>query len=117
MVLCVRLSFLFISKKDRDALERCMELGYEFPEITTWIRATKSDFELVKNIGIRETGILVSCSDYHIFKKMNLTRKQAMEKYLGVISDAIEAGLHQDATLKISQELTIMDLLFRLLLS
>ena len=71
-----------------------MELGYEFPEITTWIRATKSDFELVKNIGIRETGILVSCTDYHIFKKMNLTRKQAMEKYLGVISDAIEAGLY-----------------------
>ena len=86
--------FFVYSKKDRDALERCMELGYEFPEITTWIRATKSDFELVKNIGIRETGILVSCSDYHIFKKMNLTRKQAMEKYLGVISDAIEAGLH-----------------------
>ena len=72
--------FFVYSKKDRDALERCMELGYEFPEITTWIRATKSDFELVKNIGIRETGILVSCSDYHIFKKMNLTRKQAMEK-------------------------------------
>lgn len=86
--------FFVYSKKDRDALERCMELGYEFPEITTWIRATKSDFELVKNIGIRETGILVSCSDYHIFKKMNLTRKQAMEKYLGVISDAIEAGLY-----------------------
>lgn len=61
--------FFVYSKKDRDALERCMELGYEFPEITTWIRATKSDFELVKNIGIRETGILVSCSDYHIFKK------------------------------------------------
>lgn len=80
--------FFVYSKKDRDALERCMELGYEFPEITTWIRATKSDFELVKNIGIRETGILVSCSDYHIFKKMNLTRKQAMEKYLGVISDS-----------------------------
>ena len=86
--------FFVYSKKDRDALERCMELGYQFPEITTWIRATKNDFELVKDIGIRETGILVSCSDYHIFKKMNLTRKQAMEKYLGVISDAIEAGLH-----------------------
>ena len=41
--------FFVYSKKDRDALERCMELGYEFPEITTWIRATKSDFELVKN--------------------------------------------------------------------
>lgn len=85
--------FFVYSKKDREALEKCMELGYRFPEITTWIRATQSDFELVKNIGIKETGILVSCSDYHIFKKMNLTRKQAMEKYLAVVSSAIEAGL------------------------
>ena len=54
MVLCVGQVFVLL-KKDRDALERCMELGYEFPEITTkWIRATKSDFELVKNIGIRD---------------------------------------------------------------
>ena len=67
--------FFVYSKNDRDALERCMDLGYSFPEITTWIRAAKSDFELVKNIGIKETGILVSCSDYHIFKKMNLTRR------------------------------------------
>ena len=85
--------FFVYSKKDREALERSMELGYEFPEITTWIRATKADFELVKNIGIKETGILVSCSDYHIFNKMGLTRRQAMDKYLGIVSDAIEAGL------------------------
>ena len=85
--------FFVYSKKDRDALERCLELGYDFPELTTWIRASKKDFELVKNIGIKETGILVSCSDYHIFKKMNLTRKQAMDKYLGVVKEAIEAGL------------------------
>ena len=70
-----------------------MELGYEFPEITTWIRASKKDFELVKSIGIKETGILVSCSDYHIFHKMGLTRKQALEKYIGIVSDCIEAGL------------------------
>ena len=86
--------FFLYSKKDRDAVEKCMERGYEFPEVTSWIRATKKDFQLVRDMGMRETGILVSCSDYHIFKKMNLTRKQAMEKYLGVISDAIEAGLH-----------------------
>ena len=85
--------FFVYSKKDREALERCMELGYEFPEITTWIRANQKDFEMVRNIGIKETGILVSCSDYHIFKKMNLTRKQAMEKYLGIVREAIEAGL------------------------
>jgi len=85
--------FFVYSEKDRRALEKCMELGYTFPEITTWIRASKQDFELVKSIGIRETGILVSCSDYHIFHKMGLTRKQALDKYLGIVSDCIEAGL------------------------
>ncbi len=85
--------FFVYSKKDRDALEKCMELGYEFPEITTWIRASKQDFELVKNIGIEETGILVSCSDYHIFNKMGLTRRQALDKYLGIVKDCIDAGL------------------------
>ena len=35
--------FFIYSKKDREALEKCMELGLKFPEITTWIRATKED--------------------------------------------------------------------------
>ncbi|MBR6256434.1 MAG: 2-isopropylmalate synthase [Lachnospiraceae bacterium] len=85
--------FFAYSEKDRKAIEKCMELGYEFPEITTWIRASKKDFELVRSIGVKETGILVSCSDYHIFEKMGLTRKEALDKYLGIVSDCIEAGL------------------------
>ena len=85
--------FFVYSDKDRKALEKCMELGYKFPEITTWIRASKKDFELVKSIGVKETGILVSCSDYHIFHKMGLTRQQALDKYLGIVNDCIEAGL------------------------
>lgn len=85
--------FFVYSKSDREALERCMALGYQFPEITTWIRASKKDFELVKNIGIKETGVLVSCSDYHIFNKMGLTRRQALDKYLGVVKECIESGL------------------------
>lgn len=68
-------------------------MGFQFPEITTWIRATKKDFDLVKDIGIKETGILVSCSDYHIFKKLNMTRAQALDHYLGVVSDALDHGL------------------------
>lgn len=85
--------FFVYSEKDRKALEKCMELGYQFPEITTWIRATKKDFELVKSVGVKETGVLVSCSDYHIFHKMGLTRKQALDKYVAIVSDCIEAGL------------------------
>ena len=85
--------FFIYSKKDREALEKCMELGLKFPEITTWIRATKEDFRLVRDLGIREMGILVSCSDYHIFKKMKMTRKQAMDYYLATVADAFEAGV------------------------
>ncbi|HIY07997.1 MAG TPA: 2-isopropylmalate synthase [Firmicutes bacterium] len=85
--------FFVYTETDRKALEKCMEKGYRFPEITTWIRATKKDFELVKNLGIKETGILVSCSDYHIFKKLGMTRRQALQHYMGVISEAIDYGL------------------------
>ena len=85
--------FFVYSKKDREALEKCMELDLKFPEITSWIRASKEDFKLVKDLGIRETGILVSCSDYHIFKKMKMTRKQALEHYLAAVKDAFDAGI------------------------
>ncbi len=85
--------FFVYSKKDRDALYKCMERGYKFPEVTTWIRASKKDFELVKDIGIRETGILVSCSDYHIFYKMKMTRRECMEHYLSVVRECLETGV------------------------
>ena len=85
--------FFVYTKKDRDALEKCMELGYDFPEITTWIRASKQDFELVRNLGVKETGVLMSASDYHIFNKMGLSRSQALDKYMGIAKECIEAGL------------------------
>ena len=53
-----------------------------FRRVTSWIRASKKDFELVKEIGMKETGILVSCSDYHIFYKLKMTRREAMNHYL-----------------------------------
>ena len=85
--------FFVYSKKDRDAIEKCMELDLKFPEITSWIRASKEDFRLVRDLGIKETGILVSCSDYHIFKKMKMTRRQALDHYLAAVSDAFDAGV------------------------
>ena len=85
--------FFLYSKKDRDAVYKCMERGYKFPEVTSWIRASKEDFKLVKEIGMKETGILVSCSDYHIFLKLKMTRRQAMDHYLSVIRDCLEEGI------------------------
>ena len=85
--------FFVYSEKDRKAVEECMSLGLKFPEVTTWIRATKEDFQLVKDLNIRETGILLSCSDYHIFNKLKLTRRQALEQYTGAVKMALEAGI------------------------
>lgn len=85
--------FFIYSQRDREAIERCMDLGLRFPEITTWIRASREDFRLVKELGVRETGILVSCSDYHIFKKLKMTRREAMEHYLATVKDAFDAGV------------------------
>ena len=66
--------FFIYSKRDRQAVELCKARGYKFPEITSWIRAAASDFPLVSQIGLKETGILTSASDYHIFLKLAKTR-------------------------------------------
>ena len=48
--------FFLYSKKDREAVEKCLELGFDYPEVTGWIRAVAGDFNLVKAMGLPETG-------------------------------------------------------------
>jgi len=85
--------FFVYSERDREAVRQCQERGYEFPEVTGWIRATRRDFQLVREMGIKETGILTSSSDYHIFRKLNKKRSEAMEGYLAVVKMALEEGI------------------------
>ncbi len=85
--------FFLYTNKDKEALERCLSLGYEYPEITGWIRAKKEDLKLVKEAGLKETGILTSCSDYHIFLKLKKTRKEALEDYLAIVKEALSLGI------------------------
>ena len=85
--------FFLYTKKDREAVERCQELGYEFPEITGWIRGTLADYELVRSAGLKETGILTSLSDYHIFKKLNSSREEVIASYLEVVDAALVDGV------------------------
>lgn len=85
--------FFLYSERDRKAVELCKEKGYEFPQITGWIRAVASDFKYVKDMGLEETGILTSASDYHIFLKLKKTRKQALEGYLDVVKAALDSGV------------------------
>ena len=85
--------FFLYSKKDREAVELCKARGYKFPEVTGWIRAVKSDFKLITQMGLAETGILTSASDYHIFLKLKKTRSRALNDYLDVVKAALDHGV------------------------
>ncbi len=85
--------FFLYSDKDKKAVRLCLERGYDFPEVTGWIRATVSDFKIVKELGLKETGLLTSASDYHIFLKLKKTRSQAMQAYLDIIKAALDNGI------------------------
>ncbi|MDY0175320.1 MAG: histone-lysine N-methyltransferase [Lentisphaeria bacterium] len=85
--------FFVYSKRDREAIEGCQALGHRYPEITGWIRANAQDFAIVKELGLRETGILTSVSDYHIFLKLKKNRAKIMDEYLGIVKEALAAGV------------------------
>jgi isopropylmalate/homocitrate/citramalate synthase len=85
--------FFLYSKRDREAIELCKQRDYKFPEITGWIRAVAADFKLVSKMGLAETGILASASDYHIFLKLRKTRAQAMDAYLDIVRAALDSGV------------------------
>jgi len=86
--------FFLYTKNDRETLDRCCALGHDYPECTGWIRADKGDFRLVKEAGLKETGMLTSCSDYHIFHKLKFnSRQECMDSYCEVVDAAFETGV------------------------
>ena len=85
--------FFLYSEKDKEALRRCQERNYRYPEITGWIRAVKEDFKMVKEMGLKETGILTSVSDYHIFLKLKKNRRVVLREYLSIVSAALDLGI------------------------
>jgi hypothetical protein len=86
--------FFLYTKNDRETLDQCRALGHQYPECTGWIRAVKGDFRLVKEAGLKETGMLTSCSDYHIFQKLKFrTRKECIDSYCEVVDAAFAAGV------------------------
>jgi isopropylmalate/homocitrate/citramalate synthase len=86
--------FFLYTKNDRETLDRCRALGHTYPECTGWIRAVAGDFRLVKEAGLKETGMLTSSSDYHIFNKLKFkSRQQCIDSYCQVVDAAFEAGV------------------------
>src|SRR5215831_6580130 len=85
--------FFLYTHKDRRAVELCQEKGLRYPEITGWIRATLDDYRQVRAAGLRETGILASISDYHIYRKMASDRKTVLNGYVRVVDAALADGV------------------------
>lgn len=85
--------FFLYSDKDRRAVEACQNMDFRFPEVTGWIRANKNDLKIVKSMGLKETGMLTSVSDYHIHLKLGKNREAAMADYLEVVDQALEWGI------------------------
>ena len=90
---------------DREAIAACQ--ARPGPEVTTWMRASLDDLQLVRQTGVQETGILASASDYHVYLKMNRTREQAAADYLRVVSAVVDAGIRPRVHL---EDLTRADL-------
>lgn len=98
--------FFVYRPSDRAALEGALERyrGGAPIEPTTWIRATSKDVELIRSLGVRETGMLASASDYHTFHKFTPGgRNQAAQAYLDAVRSALDAGIRprlhlEDAT-------------------
>ena len=76
---------------DREAIAACRQRSG--PEVTTWMRASLEDLKAVQATGVKETGILASASDYHIYLKMNRTREQAAADYRKVVSAVVDGGI------------------------
>jgi len=85
--------FFLYTPKDREAVEKCLALNRRYPRVTGWIRADMGDLALVEQMGLKETGILTSCSDYHIFHKLRKDRRQIFDHYVRVIDAALNAGI------------------------
>jgi isopropylmalate/homocitrate/citramalate synthase len=100
--------FFVYRPSDRAALQGALERwhgGRGAPiEPTTWIRASVKDVELIRSLGVRETGMLASASDYHTFHKFKPGgRNQAAQTYLDAVKMTLDAGIRprlhlEDAT-------------------
>jgi isopropylmalate/homocitrate/citramalate synthase len=84
-------------KRDVWTLEKLLERGYEWPRVTTWTRATPKDIKQLVDMSqgrIKETGMLASASDHHIFDKLGYkSKEEALEKYLQPIETALENNI------------------------
>jgi isopropylmalate/homocitrate/citramalate synthase len=98
--------FFVYQPSDRATLKGALERYQSGAPIEpmTLIRATAKDVALIRSLGVRETGMLASASDFHAFHKFTPGgRNQAAQTYLEAVQMALDAGIRprlhlEDAT-------------------
>lgn len=98
--------FFAYRDSDKRALQGALERFQSGAPIepTTWIRAKREDVLLIRSLGVKETGMLASISDYHTFHKFSPGgREQAAQSYLEAVEISLDAGIRprlhlEDAT-------------------
>jgi 2-phosphinomethylmalic acid synthase len=88
--------FFIYRKQDLDAFRAVQERYATGAPIapTTWIRAAAKDVRLIQSLGVTESGLLASISDYHVFHKFKPGgRAQAANIYLDAVQMALDAGI------------------------
>lgn len=90
-----KLECFVYNQRDKDVARAMLDRGYKCPQVTAWARSKKEDIDVVLSIdGIKETGILMSVSDVHIFDKIGMkSHEEAEERYLGALQYAVDHGL------------------------
>ena len=96
--------FFLYTGKDKAAVEACLDKGYNFPKVTSWIRANKDDLKLVKAMGIDDgEGAMVTQIDEDspaqlarlipgdIVRKVNATRIKNAESFVSALK-ALHSG-------------------------
>ena len=95
---CIEQVEVFIyQKRDLWTLDRLLDRGYQYPQVTTWTRALPKDIKMLVDVSqgrIKETGMLASSSDHHIFDKLgHRSKAEAADRYLAPILTACEYGI------------------------
>jgi isopropylmalate/homocitrate/citramalate synthase len=88
--------FFAYRDSDKQALQGALEHFQSGSPIepTTWIRAKREDVLLIRSLGVKETEMLASSSDYHTFHKFSPGgREQAAKSYLEAVEISLDAGI------------------------
>jgi isopropylmalate/homocitrate/citramalate synthase len=89
----IRSEFFLYTIRDQEIVKAIKRLGYRYPKVIGWGRASIEDVKKAIDAGLDEMVMLMSISDIHIRYKLGLTRDSAVAKYLEAAEYAMKNGI------------------------